>query len=55
MRVGTTTAEARLEPAGSGRFTMANAPGYLQFGPIIDGQAISACLMGGLYSRVNTP
>ncbi len=47
--------EATLQPAGPTRFTMSDdMPGYLQFGPIVAGLAISASLLGGPYSRVNT-
>jgi len=47
--------EATLQPAGPTRFTMGDdMPGYLQFGPIVAGLAISASLLGGPYSHVNT-
>ena len=37
------------------RFTAGDTPNYFQFGPLVDGRAISVTVMGGLYSRVNTP
>lgn len=48
--------ETPLQPAGRARFTMGDTmPGDLRFGPIVAGQAISASLLSGPYSRVNTP
>jgi D-alanyl-D-alanine carboxypeptidase len=47
--------EEPLLPIGPARFTSGDTPDYLQFGPTVDGRAISVTVMGGLYSRVNTP
>lgn len=48
--------ELKLAPDGEARFTLGpDYPGYLAFGPIVDGQAIAATLTGGTYYRVNTP
>ena len=48
--------ETPLRPAGPARFTMGETmPGDLRFGPIVADQAISASLLSGPYSRVNTP
>jgi hypothetical protein len=47
--------EQTLQPAGEGRFKLDGAPGHIQFGPIVDGAAISARYLTTEYYRVDTP
>lgn len=47
--------EEQLEPAGDHTFKLANQPGHLRFGPMMDGQVISARLMTADYYRVDMP
>jgi hypothetical protein len=45
--------ETALDPIGPNLFQLHDQPEYLQFGPIVDGQAITATFSGGEYYRVD--